>query len=191
MMTTRLWAVVFGAILTVGCTLVGTTDTPRYYRPMDPSSTRIVAPALGGIPFKWKRVRSASYLGERIAWRSSPVEAGFHESSRWIEAPADLVEHALQRELFGRLGLVPSTTGPALDVELLAFDEVLTPEHDVEIAMTIELTDAQGSCLRREAIRSVKRVQRDDLSSVAVAMGAALDEVTETAGTLVSEGLRK
>jgi ABC-type uncharacterized transport system auxiliary subunit len=162
---------------TTGCVFSGKTEAPSYYR-VEPSP-RPAGSKLKGVAIKVRRLRAAPYLGDRIVWRSSPVDVGFYESRRWIEPPADVVERAVHDEVFGALGMEPAAgSAITLELELSHFEEVIAPTHEAEVVLGFELEDAAGRRVARDTLVARTRVARgDEFAGVARSMGAAIDEV--------------
>lgn len=182
---------VFAVALLPGCAFLGTSEGPSYFRPEPTSNSRTRDQVLKNVPLRVRKLRASSYLGERIVWRSSSVEVGFYDSRRWIEPPGDVVERAVQEELFNGLGMVPSAgTANALDLELCEFEEVRAPAHEAVIRLIFELTDERGRSLARQSINVRKPILRAEPAGVARAMGLALDELVETLSNDVVVGLR-
>lgn len=182
-----------GATLLASCVLRNTTEPPHYFAPTFEGGATVGSSAgaataesqapvasEGAIPLRLQRVRSASYLGERMVWRSSEVELGIYEQRRWTEPPAELFEQALAARLFqsGALRRSESATAASLEVKLLAFDEVLAPQHVASIRVSVLLEDGQqGPLIDRELAASAP-VSGSAGSDVARAMGSALDQIT-------------
>jgi len=89
------------------------------------------------------RVNAASYIRDKTVVRSSPYEVGYYEGRRWTEKPESYVRRALARALFDRRGVRQITygAGTTLDVDLIAFEEVLKPEHVGRVELTYSLSD--------------------------------------------------
>jgi ABC-type uncharacterized transport system auxiliary subunit len=167
------------ALLASGCLLSGKTEAPRYYRPALGLPRRAADAKLKDVAIRVRKVHAAPHLGDRIVWRASAVELGFYESRRWIDGPADVVERAVEEELFGALGMRPASSGACtLELELSEFDEVIAPAHEAEVVLGLELVDASGHRLARETLVARKPVAGDDdPADLARAMGAAVDDV--------------
>ena len=177
-----------------GC-LFRTAEAPRFYRPgsaaLDGASEGPTPSApSAGAPIHLHSVRSAPFLRERIVWRSSPVEYGLYEQRRWFELPSRYVRRALVTALLEtpglRLGDDPSA--PRLDVEILAFDEVLAPTHEASVALAITLRDGTQQRLDRTYAAQVA-IAAGDGAAMAQAMGQALDEVVRKVAQAVATEL--
>jgi ABC-type uncharacterized transport system auxiliary subunit len=179
-----------------GC-LFRTAEAPRFYRPgsaaRDGASAASAAPAPStGAPIRLRSVRSAPFLRERVVWRSSPVEYGLYEQRRWFELPTRYVRRALTTALQDtpglRLGDDPKA--PRLDVEILAFDEVLAPQHLASVALAVTLRD--GPEARLEHLYEARApIASTDGAAMAEAMGKALDDVVHQIAQAAATALGK
>lgn len=164
-----------------GC-LFRSADGPRFFRPasaaLDAAGSAADVAAPTGTPIRLGSVRGAPFLRERIVWRASEVEYGLYEQRRWIELPSRYVRRALAATLQTtpglRLGEEP--TAARLDVEILAFDEVLSPVHEAHVALTATLRDGGQKRLERTFATRVP-IASGDGAATAESMGRALDEV--------------
>jgi ABC-type uncharacterized transport system auxiliary subunit len=162
-----------------GC-LFRTAEAPRFYRPasaaLDDAGDDRPAPASNGAPVRLGTVRSAPFLRERIVWRSSPVEYGLYEQRRWFELPSRYVRRALVATLQTTKGvrLAQDTTTARLDVEVLAFDEVLSPAHEAQVVLAATLRQGADTRLDRTFMASAP-IASADPAATAAAMGQALD----------------
>lgn len=181
--------------LTLAGCLFRTAEAPRFYRPasaaLDDAHDGPAAPAaVDGVAIRLRTVRSAPFLGERIVWRASAVEYGLYEQRRWFELPSRYVRRALVTALLEtpglRLGDDPSA--PRLDVEILAFDEVLAPTHQASVALAVILRDGTRTRLDRTYAAQVA-IAAGDGAAMAQAMGQALDEVVRKVAQAVATEL--
>ena len=170
-------------LLVLGGCLLRTPDPPRFFRP-DSAALEAAAedqadpPAAGGIAIRLRGVRSEPFLRERIVWRVSEVEYGLYEQRRWIDLPAHYVEQALGRRLRETPGL-RLTNDPqavALHVDVLAFDDVLAPTHEANVTLAVTLEDRARGRLLMRTLNARAGIENDDPSSMAKAMGQALDD---------------
>jgi ABC-type uncharacterized transport system auxiliary subunit len=180
-------------LLLLGCLPDARVAHPRYFSLVPPSES-IDPPAAAtdaGPLLRLRRVQAASYLRERIVWRRSETEVGFYELARWTQPPAQWVEQWLARELFGARGLRRALAGPypLLQVNTLAFDEVLEPERAARVELTAWLTDRSGISLLERTYAAEKPVERDQPEALARAMGAALADVVQRLGADVEDAL--
>jgi uncharacterized lipoprotein YmbA len=91
------------------------------------------------------RVTSAPHLEERMVYRNSDREIGYHRERRWAEPPERFLEPLLARALFERRGLqqLVGGPGPTLDVHLVALDEIRAPEVLARVVVVAQLHDAR------------------------------------------------
>jgi ABC-type uncharacterized transport system auxiliary subunit len=185
--------VVIAAIVGFGGCLFRTAEPPRFYRP---ASTTLAAAddddapaAATGVPVRVQSVRSAPFLRERMVWRASGVEYGLYEQRRWFELPTRYVRRALGTALDDTPGVrLGDATAPArLDVEILAFDEVLAAHH-AHVVLAVKLRNGAETRLDR-TFAAEAPIAGDDGSAVAEAMGRALDEVVREVATAAARTL--
>ena len=187
-------AAVVALMAGAGC-VFRTAEAPRFYRPasaaLDGASAGPATSApSAGAPIHLRSVRSAPFLRERIVWRSSPVEYGLYEQRRWFELPTRYVRRALTSALEGAPGLRldDDPKAPRLDVEILAFDEVLSPTHQASVALAVTLRD--GSEERLEHLyEAAAPIASTDGAAMAEAMGKALDDVVGQVARAASTAL--
>jgi ABC-type uncharacterized transport system auxiliary subunit len=194
-MTRRsVWLTVGAALLSAGC-LFRTAEAPRFYRP---ASTLLAAtsegtesaPAASAVPIRLHGVRSAPFLRERIVWRASAVEYGLYEQRRWFELPSRYVRRALRSALAAEpnLRLTDDVQAARLEVEILAFDEVLSPTH--EATVTLAATIRQAGDERLDRIFSAQVAIADaDGAATAEAMGKALDDAARKVADATAKAL--
>jgi ABC-type uncharacterized transport system auxiliary subunit len=176
------------AVAIAGC-LFHNADAPRFYRPasaaLAASSERDAEHvehqvAVTGAPIRLHAVRSAPFLRERVVWRASPVEYGLYEQRRWFELPSRYVRRALTNtlEVTPGLHLADDTKAARLDVEILAFDEVLAPTHQANVELAVTLREGTEQRLDR-VYAAQAPIASADAADMAAAMGQALDEVVQ------------
>jgi ABC-type uncharacterized transport system auxiliary subunit len=189
----------FLIVSTGGCALLTKADplTPRYFSAepsrmsgADSVSARAVA-SRGSVPeLRLGRVTSASYLRERLVFRSSSYELGFYDDLRWTEKPETYLRRALSRTLFeeGAFRRVVSGAGPTLDVELVELSEMKAPAHVARARAAFVLFDPRS--VRTEATVTVEipiaaTKGNEDAAAVAGALSAALSGAVERIVELV------
>jgi ABC-type uncharacterized transport system auxiliary subunit len=177
----------------LGCLPDVMVAEPRYFAPLAPAAPAETPAAWPGEAplLRLRRVQSAVHLRERIVWRRSEAEFGFRELERWTQPPADWVEQWLARELFERRGLRRAIAGPhpLLQVDVLAFDEVLEPERAARVELTARLSDARGQALLERTYAAQQPLGGRDPGELSRAMGAALAGVVARLGGDASEAL--
>jgi hypothetical protein len=189
-----------------GCSIFSKTELPppRYFRPgAAPAEGAPAAPPSPGAPAQPLRVRdvaAASHLRERLVWTTpapsagggAAEEYGFYDDRLWTEPPAELVAAALGRALFEEGGFTRTTAAraPVLDVRVVEFEEVVTADRHVgRVGLHVLLTSDAGEALLERTFVATSPAGPDPASkapgAVAVAIGAALDEVVgEVAGAV-------
>ncbi|WP_437685096.1 ABC-type transport auxiliary lipoprotein family protein [Sorangium sp. So ce176] len=187
----------FAVLLAVpGCALTSKAEplAVRYFTPGWQASSRAPDRASADGPrLRLGRISSSSHLRNRIVYRSSDVEVAMYEDRRWTEKPEEYVRRALARALFEERPLVQAVSGggPALDVELLAFDEVHSNGgRAARVALHYAVQDDRTVLDTRSMTVDVEvRGDVEDPENMAAAMGAALHEIAERLASLVASRL--
>ncbi len=146
-MKTRIGAVLFAALALpgVGCALLTKSDSVyvRYFTPEPRERGESVlaatsSTAASSLSVRLGRVNALSYLKDRIAFRDADYEIGFHDLWQWTEKPESYLRFGMERALFEQHGVrqIISGTGPTLELELDAFDEVRSPRHVARVQVT-------------------------------------------------------
>jgi cholesterol transport system auxiliary component len=132
------------------------------------------------------RIERGDHLRYRIVRRWSDVELRLYERRRWTERPDEYVRRALLDGLFGsgRLAQDVTGSGPMLDVELIAFEEVLEPRHLGRVHLRYVLHDQRVVLARGEACAE-RPVAGDDFATVVRAIGGAMTDATDTMAAAV------
>jgi cholesterol transport system auxiliary component len=158
--------------------------TPRYFSPeTGATATRHATVHAGGPEAQRLRlgnVSGASQLRERMVFRDSAYELAYYPDRRWTERPEAYLRRALARSLFEEHGLarVGSGYAPTLDAELVAFEEVRSPERRARVQVIMTLDDDRAGS--EEVTISVERPIRaasagDDAAAVVEALSLALE----------------
>ena len=185
-------ALAFAALASTGCLFRG-TEPPRFFRPASAAlegADEASAPAGTGAALRLGSVHSAPFLRERIVWRASSVEYGLYEQRRWFELPSRYVRRALAATLATTPGirLADEPAAARLDVEVLAFDEVLSPAHEAHV--TLEATLRDGAQKRFDRLFSAAApIATSDGAATAESMGRALDEVVKNVASAAAAAL--
>lgn len=197
-MMRSLLACLAAAVVLAGC-LFRDAAAPRFYRPAassldggdgtDPSPASVATSAAA---VRLEPVNGTPFLRERIAWRSSAVEYGLYEQQRWSETPPRYVQRALENALRATPGLhlTDAFEAPVLRVEVVAFDEVLAPQHVARVALVVSLRDRARTRLVDRTIAAEAAIGGDDGSATATAMGTALDRAVGQVAAAVAAALR-
>jgi ABC-type uncharacterized transport system auxiliary subunit len=187
----------FVSSLLSACLLSSPPEPARYFRPdtMTPAASvvdDVKSAGSNASALRLRRVTAAAHLNERIVWRMSDVEFGFYDSRRWTELPAHYVEQLLSRELFELRGLRRATAGavPTLRVELLAFDEVLTPEHEARIEVWVLLVDQDRIARLERTFTAAQPIAENDPVSFTRALGRALNDLVARVAAEVEAALQ-
>lgn len=183
---------------TAGCALTGKGDPViiHYYSP-EPASAKARRPAQApeesGPTLRLGRVAGGSYLEDKIAYRSSEHEIGFYDEHRWTEEPAEYLERALARELFETRGLTRVVSGraPTLEVELVSFEEVMVPRHLARVRLILVLHDERDVGLQETLTFERPLPDKATVSTLAGALGAAMNEAVASVGERVSARLER
>lgn len=150
----------------------------RYFAVTTPTGAAAVqAP---GARLRLGRVTASAHLRYPIEHRTSEVEIAPYETLRWTELPDAYVRRSLAHALYEARPFEQATGGaaPALDVEILAFEEIARPGHrGGRVRLRYELHDD-----RRVVARGVVTIERDatgpSIDAVVPAIGSALDAAT-------------
>src|SRR5262245_3468274 len=123
--------VVIAAVGWCGCAL--TSNAPpldvRYFDVEVPrmTTTRAAAgPVIAPRALAIGRVRSSTFLCNRIVYRAADDALGTYERSRWTEYPDAYLRRSLSHAFFEGERFVETLSGdaPTLEAELVAFEEV-------------------------------------------------------------------
>ena len=176
---------VLGCCLLIGCVLGGRPEPPRYFQPdlsRDSAAEDGSDTLARGRSLRFNRVKSATYLSERMVWHTSDGEFGFYDSRRWTEHPSHYVEQQVARELFELRGLRRARAGrvPTLDIEVLSFDELIGPAHEARVEVRVLLLDKRSVSILERSYVATKPISEDDPISTTRAMGAALLELVRS-----------
>ncbi len=171
-----------GALLLLSACVFHDAPAPHYFAPpsaLGSADDPPPNPAAPGTPVRLMPVRTAGYLGEQIAWRVSDVERGLYEERRWTEFPSRYVERAMVQAIDRTPGIQRVVSGrvATLDLELVAFDEILAPTHEAGVEIVAALQSPGGSAIFQRDFRAQRPIADAQPGSAARAMGLALDDV--------------
>lgn len=165
-------------------------------KPAPPPPVRyLTVPAVGGSGvgapepedprLRLSPVLASAALGDRLVQRISDYEVRFVDSIRFADAPDVLVRRALSAELYQRGGFVPSDVAPrSLEVELVAFEEVLGPRHEARIALVVRVVGGAGAAAEERRIEARSPIEGSDAALVAEALALALESAAAEAADL-------
>ena len=197
-----------GAVL--GCALTEKAevlDVHYYSAEAAPAPPKAAPPAVPGAdgeaaappPLRLGRVSAGAHLGKKVVYRSSSVELGMYDDKRWTERPDEYLRRAVSAALFDSQRATQSLSGagPTLDLELLAFEEIVENEkpskgrvslrfalHDelrviVSDVVTVEI-DAR-STETSQVVRAISRALDEATNRVAERVAVRLADATKTA----------
>lgn len=142
------------ALLTFpGCALTNKAQSnfARYFSPALPRAQSSETAQHSGVELRLGRISAGAHLREKIAYRSSSYEIGFYDDFLWTERPADYLRRALSQVLFEEQGLRSIYTGgaPVLDVELVSFEEIRSPQPAALVRITFVLRNERAVLLEQ------------------------------------------
>lgn len=183
------------ALVLAGCSLVNKAEPLdiTYYEPAPPAARpERTAPPGQPVELRLDRVVSAEHLASRIAYRENGVQIGFYEEQRWAERPEAYLRRALSRALYSDRGLVQAVSGarPALEAELLAFEEV-RDRRSVRARVSIQFVLRDGPRVIASDIVTIERPVSDQTgAALAHALGAGLEAAASEVGARTVKALR-
>jgi ABC-type uncharacterized transport system auxiliary subunit len=186
-------AIALACLLLAGC-ITRDAAEPRFYHPDAATLGALADPPRAdatGAPVRLRPVHEAGFLRERMVWRASPVEYGRYEQRRWNELPAQYLARAMTNavETDPALVLTDDVAAPALGLDLLAFDEVVTPPRVARVIVRATLRAPRGRTLLDREFTVEEPITSDGGSGVAHAMGKALDTLVAQVTTEVASRL--
>jgi ABC-type uncharacterized transport system auxiliary subunit len=158
----------------------------RYFSPEAVRSPDARAQLPADFELRLARVDAASYIQDRIAFRDATAEVGYYGNLRWAEPPEAYVRRAMARALFQQRGVqeIVSGSGPALEIDLDAFEEIKTPRHAARVVITWRLRDGR-TVVRQKTVTVEHPILTDDLDrvinadAVAAAIAGAMNDVVD------------
>jgi cholesterol transport system auxiliary component len=193
MISNSRWLMCVGALSLSACALTSRSEPMRirYFTLEDSPSQPSAPPARDSLELRIGRIDAGQHLDEEMAFRNGPHELEYYDDRRWTEKPQEFLRRALNRALFQDRGVTRMFGGsaPALDVELVQFEQVLGPKPLVHVQANVMLRDD-----RRSTFSQTFDVERpfaaDDKTgeAAATAFGNALrDAVGSIADRVVAE----
>jgi ABC-type uncharacterized transport system auxiliary subunit len=184
--------------LAPACALFTKSDpvVARYFSP-ELTATRVVeGPAApGNLELRLGRVTAGTNVKSKIARRESTYEVVYYEGRFWTEKPDAYVHRALLRALFDDRGVRQVLTGAAttLEVEVLAFDEVVEPAHVGRVTLAYSLYDDRAVLLSRTVTfeRPIAKASGDaEADAVVEALAGAMSAAVDAVAVATTEELR-
>jgi ABC-type uncharacterized transport system auxiliary subunit len=186
-LTAALLLVAISAPIAPGCGLLSSakdSGTARFFSlERTPSPGVAIAPA-GPFRLRLGRITGSPHLEERMVYRDSANEVGYHREVRWIEPPEMFLKRQLASALFEERGVQHVVGGAAttLVVKLTVFDELRYPRHLARVQAVARLHD-ERVVLWEETItveRQIDWAEDGDIAMVAVAaFGEALRDLVD------------
>ena len=181
----------FLVLLLAGCALVSKSKPidVHYFSPTAPTQTVTASStSVSRGRLRLARVIASSHLRYRIVQRESAVELSLYDTRRWSETPERYVRRSLERALFEVRDLDEATGGSAvaLDVDVLAFEEVRRPAHRGRVQLRYRLRDDRD-VVATGVITAERDVRAAPFDAVVEAIGGALDDATSRLADAVLE----
>jgi cholesterol transport system auxiliary component len=167
------------ALLT-GCALTsrGKPLEIHWYTP-DPVSNGERSQKAPGPPLRLGKVSSGPDLGKRIAYGDGAYQMNYYDDRRWTERPEEYVRSALDRTLLeqGRFQRAIEGEAPTLDVEVLSFQEITTPQtHAARVGLHLILST--DHVLTEDTVVVTTPADGPRFEDVVAAMARALDDAS-------------
>lgn len=141
-------------------------------------------------PLRLGRVSASAHLRKYIVYKPSAVEVSIYEDRWWAEAPEEYLRRALVDALFVEDGLSQSLSGasPTLDVELLAFEEIVDGDkRKARVAIRFALHD-ENAVLLAETVTVDRPMGEDSAEQLTLQIASALEAATDDlAGRVVKK----
>lgn len=189
---TRRWLLValsLAPALLAGCALTSKAEPVeiRYFSPEPsasaaPASPSASAPAPSAAPpgLRFGRVTSSAMLRRPIVFRRGPAELATYDDLQWTEDPEEYARRALQRALYTqRFHETVGGTGPVLEVELVAFEELRRGEARFGRVQLRYLVRDHRDVFKSATIDVERPASSAQIGAVVAALGAALEEACE------------
>jgi cholesterol transport system auxiliary component len=190
----RILAAIVAFALANGCALIQKSKPIEtvYYTPEQASSGVASRQAERGGPLlRLGLVAARSDLGQRIAFGDGAYQIHYYDNHRWTLRPEVYVRRALTRALFEEAGFRRDTqsAGPALDVEVLAFQEVKAPgRHEARVALSLVLST--DHVLLEDRVLASQPVEGNGFEDFISAMARALNESSNEVARRVGSALQ-
>lgn len=178
------------ALLLGGCALTSKA-TPidfRYFSPEPGDAPQARHRDETHPPLRLGRVTSSASLRTRIVHRDSAYELGTYETLRWTDNPEVYVRRALARSLFEQRSFAQAVDGaaPAVDVELVAFEEVRKPKGRAgRVQLRYQLHDEHAT-LGSGVLTAERDASGEDIEHVVAAISAAMNDAAAQLASAVA-----
>jgi len=184
--------------LAPGCALLSKSEpnVPRYFS-AESDATDVVDASDGsrGLELRLGRVNADARVESRIERRTSAYEVVYYQGRLWTEKPEAYVRRALVRAIFDARGVRRVLSGAAtvLDVQVVAFEEVVRPTHVGRVTLAYSLADDRVVLLSHSVTieRAIAQATGDAAADAIVeALAASMKEAVETVAVATVEELR-
>jgi cholesterol transport system auxiliary component len=178
------------------CALLSKSEpfVPRYFSPEAPSAGRFEPVAPSGLELRLGRVNAQASVKASIMRRDSAYEVAYYEERLWTEKPEVYVRRAIARALFDDGGVrhVLSGVATTLDVDVIAFEEVLQPAHVGRVTLDYTLADDREVLLSRRVTveRPIAPSKADDAQAIVAALAGALSAAVDALAVATTAELR-
>ncbi len=146
-------ATAFLAALMPACALLSKSEpnVPRFFSPETVVTKHFDRAAPSGLELRLGRVNAEAHVRDKIVRRDSTYEFVYNEERLWTEKPEAYVRRALARAIFDENGVRQVLSGIAttLEVEVVAFEEVVAPAHVGRVELAYVLFDDRVVLLSR------------------------------------------
>jgi cholesterol transport system auxiliary component len=133
-------------------------------------------------------VTGALHLEERLVFRDKRDEVGYYRERRWTEPPEVFLKQMISRALFEERGIshVVGGSGPTLDIQLTALDEIRIEPHRARAEVIATLHDEHVVLFEKTVTVERPIIEKAGGDSAAAtvdalgkAMQAAVDQIAD------------
>jgi cholesterol transport system auxiliary component len=165
-------------------------NEPRYFSPAMAAAKHVEPASPIALELRLGRVNAGAYLKDRIVRRDSTYEVAYYDERLWTEKPETYVRRALAQAIFDERGVRQVRSGVAmtLEVDVLAFEEVMKPAHVGRVELSYVLYDDRVVRLSQSVVveRPIAAAKGDAaadavVGALASAMSSAVDAVAVAA----------
>jgi cholesterol transport system auxiliary component len=182
----------FVLVLFPGCALTsrGTASEWQWFTPERVHPRLTSGMSSTGPVIRIRRVTSATDLGRAIVFGDGAYEVGYYKQRRWTESPEHYVRRALERALCQESALRCELDGdaPALDVEVLRFQEVKTANSHAAL-VSVHFVLSGDHVLLDDTVQVVDPVVGASFDDAVAAIARALEATALEVARRVSGGL--
>jgi len=190
-----------------GCALFSKGDqgAARFFsinrEPDRPGPLPANASEVRGEPLKLRlgRVTGVLHIEERLVYRESVHELRYYRERRWTEPPELFLERLLAHALFEERGIrhVVGGSGPTIDVQLTALDEIRAPRRLARVQVVARLHDEHLMLWEETLTVELPVIETKDgdlavatVEALGKAMQAVVDQIAERVVRALEERIR-